>query len=87
MSHQQTLYPDQITAEANYFPRTTEPSAIDDDPEAPDGLWGQWDGNGNTVLGMGFPTPSSPPLRRSSPKPPWRYAIAQRTGGKHYCRV
>jgi hypothetical protein len=62
MSHTQTLAPNSIRSEANYFPHVTTADDIDDDPDSPDDLYGRWDGLGNTVLAMGFPAPSSPPM-------------------------
>ena len=51
--------PDTIALGTNYTsPVVTD---IDDDPDSPDANWLVWDGNGNTVCRVTFPTPSGNP--------------------------
>lgn len=51
--------PDTIADGSNY----TSPSVgdIQDDPDSPDAAWLDWDGNGNTICRVTFPTPTGPP--------------------------
>lgn len=52
----QTLLPNGIQSSANYT--TLNLGDIDEDPASPDGVFGTWDGNGNTSCVVDFPTPS-----------------------------
>ena len=53
------LVADAILVSSNYTSLAT--TDIDDDPDSPDGLWGVWDGNGNTTAKVSFPTPTGDP--------------------------
>ena len=50
--------PDTLADQANQTGAVTD---IDDDPDSPDGLWLAWDGNGNTICRVTFPTPTGNP--------------------------
>ena len=51
--------PDTLALGTNYIsPVVTD---IDDDPDSPDASWLAWDGSGNTVCRVTFPTPSGNP--------------------------
>lgn len=51
--------PNGIFDSTNYT--TLNLADIDEDPDSPDGNWGSWDGNGNTICGVDFPTPTGDP--------------------------
>lgn len=51
--------PDAVLDSSNYT--TLNLADIDEDPDSPDGAWGTWDGNGDTICRVSFPTPSGNP--------------------------
>src|SRR5512146_375229 len=53
------IAPDAVLTSTNYS--TLNLTDIQDDPDAPDSAYGAWDGNGNTVCSVSFPTPALPP--------------------------
>jgi hypothetical protein len=55
----ETLAPDAVLVSTNYT--TLNIGDVDEDPAANDGSWGTWDGNGNTVASVSFPTPTGAP--------------------------
>ena len=55
----ETQPPDAVLNSANYS--TLNIGDIDEDPDSPDGVFGTWDGNGNTDARVSFPTPSGNP--------------------------
>jgi hypothetical protein len=52
----ETLAPDAVLDSTNYT--TLNLTDIDEDPGSPDGVFGTWDGNGNTIARLSFPSPS-----------------------------
>lgn len=56
---EETIAPNGIADSTNYT--TLNLADIDEDPDSPDGAWGTWDGNGDTICGVNFPTPSANP--------------------------
>ena len=55
----ETLAPDAVLVGTNYT--TLNIGDVDEDPAASDGSWGAWDGNGNTIASVSFPTPTGAP--------------------------
>lgn len=51
------IAPDAVLESTNYSPAIPI-GDIDEDPDSPDGAWGAWDGNGNTICRTSFPTPT-----------------------------
>jgi hypothetical protein len=51
--------PDAVLDSTNYS--TLNVGDIDEDPDSPDGSWGTWDGNGNTICRTSFGTPTGNP--------------------------
>lgn len=55
----ESLIVNSIEFEANHT--SPDIADIDEDPDSPDANWMNWDGNGNTDLRCGFPTPTADP--------------------------
>ena len=55
----ESLAPDGIVSSLNYT--TLNLTDIDEDPDASDGAWGTWDGNGDTSACVSYPTPTDNP--------------------------
>jgi hypothetical protein len=55
----EVLAPDTLADSLNYSAGAV--TDIDEDPDAPDGNWLTWDGNGNTSCRVTFPTPAAAP--------------------------
>lgn len=55
----ETQAPDAVLDSTNYT--TLNIGDIDEDPDSPDGAWGTWDGNGDTICRVSFPTPTGNP--------------------------
>ncbi len=53
------LAPDAVLVSTNYT--TLNLTDIDEDPDSPDGVFGTWDTNGNTICSVSFGTPSQAP--------------------------
>ena len=51
--------PDSVADSTNYTSAAL--GSIQDDPDSPDSKWWGWDGNGNTVCRVTFPTPTGQP--------------------------
>ena len=60
----ETLAPDAVLVSTNYT--TLNVGDIDEDPDSPDATYGTWDGTGNTVCSVSFPTPTGNPTGGAS---------------------
>lgn len=68
----ETLPPDSILTATNYS--VLNLTDINEDPGTPDGVFGTWRGNGNTVATVSFPTPTGE-LRIGAGKQTFRVQI------------
>jgi hypothetical protein len=55
----ETLAPDAVLDSTNYSAAAL--ADVDEDPDSPDGNWWTWDGAGDTIARLSFPTPTGNP--------------------------
>jgi hypothetical protein len=69
--------PDSVADSTNY--QSAALGSIQDDPDSPDSKWWGWDGNGNTICRVTFPTPTGQPT--SGVNQEFRVQIRDTTAG------